>query len=165
MPICVRANAVSKSDFKPFLEQTIYIIGVDKIALAWLDSGFYANDVMNQFESKEIPYIIVAKFTSALVTRVIEKTKWLKAKDGVEYRSIMYQAQGWNTARRIVVIIKDSELLTNARGKTLFPEMDDHQKYRYSAYVTTAAISDVLVWEVYKHRVEAENQIKELKME
>jgi hypothetical protein len=36
---------------------------------------------------------------------------------------------------------------------------------RYSAYVTTAAISDDLVWEVYKHRAEAENQIKELKME
>ncbi len=76
-------NAVSKSDFEPFLEQTIDIIGVDKFALARLDSGFYANEVMNQFESKEIPYIIAAKFTSALVTRVIEKAKWLKAKDGV----------------------------------------------------------------------------------
>jgi putative ubiquitin-RnfH superfamily antitoxin RatB of RatAB toxin-antitoxin module len=79
---------VSKSDFKLFLEQTIDIIGVDKIALARLDSGFYANDVMNQFESKEIPYIIAAKFTLALVTRVIEKAKWLKAKDRVEYRPL-----------------------------------------------------------------------------
>ena len=158
-------NAVSKSDFEPFLEQTIDIIGVDKIALARLDSGFYSNDVMTQFESKEIPYIIAAKFTSALVTRVIEKARWIKAKDGVEYRSIMYQAQGWKAARRIVVVRKNSELLANATGKTLFPEMDDYQKYRYSAYVTTAAISDDLVWEVYKHRAEAENQIKELKME
>lgn len=47
-------NAVSKSDFEPFLEQTIDIIGVDKIALARLDSAFYSNDVMTQFESKEV---------------------------------------------------------------------------------------------------------------
>ena len=43
--------------------------------------------------------------------------------------------------------------------------MDAYQKYRYSAYVNTAAISDDLVWEVYKHRAEVENQINELKME
>ena len=77
----------------------------------------------------------------------------------------MYQAQGWKAARRIVVVRKNSELLANTSGKTLFPEMYDYQKYRYSACVTTAAISDDLVWEVYKHRAEAENQIKELKME
>jgi hypothetical protein len=79
---------------------------------------------MTQFESKEIPYIIAAKFTSALVTRVIEKATWLKAKDGVEYRSIMYQAQGWKTARSIVVVRKNSELLANASGKTLFPSVN-----------------------------------------
>ncbi len=67
--------------------------------------------------------------------------------------------------RRIEVVRKDSELLTNASGKTLFPEMDDYQKYRCSAYVTTVAISVYLVWEVYKHRAEAKNQIKEWKVE
>jgi hypothetical protein len=66
----------------------------DKIALARLDSGFYSNEVMTQFETKEIPYIIAAKFTTLLVTRVIEKATRLAAKDGAEYRSIMYKAQG-----------------------------------------------------------------------
>jgi hypothetical protein len=47
------------------------------------------------------------------------------------------------------VVRKNSELLANTTGKTLFPELDDYQKYRYSANVTTAAISEDLVWEVY----------------
>jgi hypothetical protein len=36
-------------------------------------------------------------------------------------------------------------------------------EYRYSAYVTNTKMSDELVWITYKHRAEAENQIKELK--
>lgn len=43
--------------------------------------------------------------------------------------------------------------------------MVDCHKYRHSAYVIIIAISDDLVWEVYKYKAEAENQTKELEME
>lgn len=82
-----------------------------------------------------------------------------------KFRPFMHQAQGGKPPRRIDVVRKNADLLPNASGKTLFEEMDDNNKYRYSAYVTTAAISNDLGWEVYKHRAEEENQIKELKLE
>lgn len=63
----------------------------------------------------------------------------------------------------MVVVRKDIDKLPKSAGKSLFPEYDEFNRFRYSAFVTNMAVSGDLVWHIYKHRAEAENQIKELK--
>ena len=101
---------------------------------------------------------------AGLVDAILSPRDWVAAKtQGVDLCSFMYQAKGWGKSRRIVVVRKDVEKLPKCGGKTLFSHEDDYLRYRYSAYVTTSDLSDELIWMTYKHRAEAENQIKELK--
>lgn len=101
---------------------------------------------------------------SGLVDKILEVKKWVSSeRQGVELCSFLYKARGWSKYRRIVVVRKDVEKLPNCGGKTLFSHQDDYLRYRYSAFVTTSEYSDELVWLTYRHRAEAENQIKELK--
>ena len=88
--------------------------------------------------------------------------KRVSATQSVDLYSFRYHSR-WGKSRRIVGVRKDVEKLPNCGGKTLFGHEDDHLRYRYSAYVTTSDLSYELVWVTYKHRAEAENQIKELK--
>ena len=95
---------------------------------------------------------------------ILTPRKWVAAEtQGVDLCSFRYQSKGWGKSRRIVVVRKDVEKLPDCGGKTLFSHEDDYLRYRYSAYVTTSELSDELIWVTYKHRAEAENQIKELK--
>jgi hypothetical protein len=156
-------NAVSNTGFDPFLDELLKILSKEKIGLIRSDSGFYGNPTLKKLESEDLKYIVAAKMNGGLVERILTISKWRKLKNGIEYSSFEYKAQGWKEYRHFVVVRKDGDKLPQSTGKTLFPDHDQYLKYRYSAYVTNADLSDELIWEVYKHRAEAENQIKELK--
>jgi hypothetical protein len=127
------------------------------------DSGFYGDDILRSFESNDLTYIVSAKMNHGLVHQIFEQKGWLTAQDGIEYCVFYHTAAGWDAPRRFVVVRKDAEKLEKSAGKSLFPEYDEFSKYRYSAFVTNSTLSGDLVWSLYKHRAEAENQIKDLK--
>lgn len=160
----MRTGDSSAADsFKEFLEQTLEILPKERVGLVRADSGFSGNKNLNCLEGHSLDYIIALRMTSGLVSEIVHTKYWKPLKDGVEYTSFMFTAKGWKQARRVVVVRKDSERLPKSGGKTLFSHQDDYLRYRYSAFVTNSKLSDNLVWEIYKHRAEAENQIKELK--
>lgn len=70
---------------------------------------------------------------------------------------------GWSKSRRIVVIRREREKDRQNRGKLLFPEIEEFEKYTYAAFVTNVNYSDELVWRLYNMRADCENRIKELK--
>ncbi|RFC36593.1 MAG: Transposase DDE domain group 1 [Candidatus Nitrotoga sp. LAW] len=82
----------------------------------------------------------------------------------MELAEITYQANRWNTARRIVVV-RQSVKRKNAPGKTrsLFADDPDIQGWRYGAMATNLSLPAVEVWRSYRGRADCENRIKELK--
>jgi hypothetical protein len=43
---------------------------------------------------------------------------------------------------------------------TLFPDYVAFARYRYSAFITNMNLPAELIWEIYRKRADAENQIK-----
>jgi hypothetical protein len=157
-------NSASATEFKEFLDNTFTMVPRQCIGLLRGDSGFSGNDLLNELERLELPYIIAMPMKAGLVEEILSKRKWVSSEaQGVDLCSFWYRSKSWGKSRRVVVVRKDAEKLPNCGGKTLFSHEDDYLRYRYSAYVTTSDLSDELVWVTYKHRAEAENQIKELK--
>jgi hypothetical protein len=157
-------DSASSTEFKEFLDNTFTMIGQARVGLVRGDSGFSGNEVLNELEKKGLNYIIALPMKAGLVTRILEPKKWVASSvEGADFCSFEYQAKTWGRPRRVVVVRKDIEKLPNSGGKTLFSTQDDYLKYRYSAFVADTELSDELVWVTYRHRAEAENQIKELK--
>ena len=156
-------NSTSSSDFELFLEQTLDMVPKERIGLVRADSGFCGDNVLFYLEKQELHYVIAMKLNGSIASQIIAQKGWLRARDGLEYCSFEYQAQGWKAGRRLVVVRKDTGKLPHASGRTLFSEYDQYGRYRYSVFVTNTRLSASMVWDLYRHRAEAENQIKELK--
>jgi len=156
-------DSAASTDLKDFFTEVLAVLPKQKIGLVRADSGFYGKDVLEYFEEQNLQYIISARMNAGLVAEIFNQRSWFRSQDGIDYCSFEYQALGWDKPRRMVVVRKDSEKLSKSGGKTLFQDYDDFAKYRYSAFVTNSGLSADLIWTVYKHRAEAENQIKELK--
>ena len=157
-------DSASATEFKEFLDNTFTMIPRDRIGLVRGDSGFSGNNILNDLEERNLDYIIAMPMKAGLVEAILHARKWVASEiEGVDLCTFSYQSKGWGKDRRVVVVRKDAEKLPKCSGKTLFSHHDDYLRYRYSAYVTVSNLSDELVWVTYKHRAEAENQIKELK--
>ena len=88
--------------------------------------------------------------------------------EGLEISETTYQANGWEKARRIVMVRQDIEKRPKAAGKQikqleLFEDEQDFGKYRYSCFVTDLDLPAKIVYDSYRGRADSENRIKELK--
>ena len=155
-------DAHSANNVLQFLESTLAHLADKTVGLLRADSGFFDNAFMSALERKCINYIVAAKLTPPLQRAIHQVTNWWALKPGIEIGEIMYQAHGWTTARRIVVIRQSTK---DAPGKALklFAEDPAVLGWRYGAYTTTLDLSGIEVWRLYRGRADAENRIKELK--
>lgn len=156
-------DSASSTLMKEFFDEVLAVLDKKRIGLIRADSGFYGNENLQYFESHNLTYIISAKMNGGLVQQIYDQRGWLSSKNGIDYCVLQHQATGWEKPRRFVIVRKDATKLEKSGGKTLFPEYDEFSKYRYSAFVTNSELSGELVWQLYKQRADAENQIKELK--
>jgi hypothetical protein len=152
----------SANNVLQFLESTLSHLADKTVGLLRADSGFFDNAFMSALESKRINYIVAAKLTTPLQRAIYQTATWWALKPGIEIAEIMYQAHGWATERRIVVIRQSTK---DAPGKALKLFADDPavQGWRYGAYATTLDLPAIEVWRLYRGRADAENRIKELK--
>lgn len=157
-------DSSSSTEFKEFLENTFTMIPRQRIGLVRGDSGFCSNEILNELEKRGLDYIIAMPMKAGLVSKILGPNRWVESStEGADFCSFEYCSKTWGKPRRVVVVRKNIEKLPKSGGRTLFAAQDDYLKYRYSAYVTRSDLSEQLVWMTYKHRAEAENQIKELK--
>ena len=75
-------------------------------------------------EGKHIPYIIAARLTQPLQRTIYQACGWWALEGGVELTEFRYQAAGWTTARRLIVV-RQSVKRKTAPGKTLSLFADD----------------------------------------
>ena len=160
-------NSSSANNFVNFLSDTLSIFGNKKVGLVRLDSGFCQKDVLEHLESKELNYIVAARFMHPIQHLINKQEAWIGIGDGIEICDKTYQAQSWGQSRRLVIVRQKIKLRPEASGKTLslFPEDEIHRQYRYSAYVTNQTYSATDVWRNYRGRADCENRIKELKQD
>jgi hypothetical protein len=156
-------DSADSTDFKTFIELLLKTIDGSRIGLLRADSGFFGNEVLTCLETNKMKYIVAAKMYPTIVQKIFESTGWHQSTDGIDLCSFEYQAKGWSKPRRMVVVRKLKSKFPKSGGKTLFEEYDVFSNYLYSAFVTNLDLSDNLIWEIYRHRAEAETQIRELK--
>lgn len=158
-------NTNSANNFVAFLEDTLAKFGDKTVGLTRLDSGFCSNEVMSYLESKDMKYIVAAKFTHPIQRIINTNDLWLTIDEGIQICDKNYQANTWEEERRIVIVRQKISERPQATGKqlSLFPEDEVHRNYRYSAYFTNEKYSATDVWRNYRNRGDAENRIKELK--
>jgi hypothetical protein len=157
-------DSASSTEFVEFLDNTFTMLPREKVSLLRADSGFCSNKTLNNLEGRKLRYIIAMPMKAGLVEKILNADGWISSEtEGADLCCFQYKSKGWSKSRRVVVVRKDTEILSKCGGKTLFSHQDDFLRYKYSAFVTTSDLSCELVWVNYRHRAEAENQIKELK--
>lgn len=160
-------NAHTASNLFSFLEDTMEKLRGKKIGLLRADSGFYGEDIFNYLERQEqtINYIIAARLYKPVQMTIAKNHLWLKIDDGIEIADTEYQSLNWNRSRRMVIVRQTIKERPNATGKRLrlFKEQGIYETCRYHCFITNLTLPAEQVWNLYKHRAEAENRIKELK--
>lgn len=155
-------NSNTSNNILAFLQETFDVLKGKTIGLFRADSGFYSKDVMEWLEDKQTDYVIAVKMYPNLRDEFKENAKWVEHADGIWVGELMFKAENWDKARRIVIVKQQVDLRPKAPGKLLFPDDEIYRNYRYTAYVTNSKLSSMLVWELYRQRGDAENRIKEL---
>lgn len=160
-----RGDAHTAGGFCSFLEETIQRLEGKTIGLVRLDSGFYDKQIFDYLESKDLKYIVSAKYYQPVQRLIASQKTWLKLAEGVEVSQTSYQSSSWEKPRRMVIVRQKISERPKASGRQLrlFEGIIEYEQYRYSCYITNLQLSATEVWRLYRNRANAENRIKELK--
>jgi hypothetical protein len=110
-------------------------------------------------ESTGMSYAVVARFTRGLKNLVGGLTDWRELEPGIAVSEVMFQAQGWSRARRVVLVRQHAKERDFVRGRELF----DDPAYLYQAILTNRSDTPEEVWRFYRKHAEVEGRIRELK--
>ena len=150
-----------KNNYQHFLDETLRIVGTKKVGLVRLDSGFYASDVLENLEQRQLNYIVAVKLYPPFKKLLRGMQKWRVMDDGLEVCEFYWQMPGWQRKHRFVAVRKNIRHFPKSGGKELFADQD--QVWRYSLYVTNMDLPAEEVCRTYWNRGDAENRIRELK--
>jgi hypothetical protein len=120
------------------------------------DSGFFNHKFIEVIEEKNIGYVIVAKMTSPIKTRV-PGLRYHRFKKGWGATEFQYTPHQWKNPHRFIAIRKP------------LPEKDSEQRnlftverYAYQVFVTNLPLKPKSIWYFYKGRALIEKDIREL---
>jgi len=156
-------DSVSSTDIENFMDLVLKTIDRSKIGLIRADSGFFGDPELNYFEKNGLKYIVAAKMYAGLIQKIFDADSWIPYADGIDICSFEHKMQKWSMPRRFVIVRKSKTKHPKSSGKSLFEDFDQFSDYLYSAFVTNLDLASPLIWEIYRHRAEAETQIRELK--
>jgi hypothetical protein len=132
-----------------------------RLRLVRADSGFCHGQWLDLLEAQRLPYIVVARLYRPLQRLLKREMIWTATQvPGTEVSQLMYQAEGWRTARRLILIRHRLEEKQRPAGKRLI----DCPGWGYQGLLTSLPfeVSPLMVWRDYNGRAGTENVIKEL---
>ena len=161
-------NTSASTNYLAFLEDTLSRLRNKKVGLIRMDGGFFAGNILERLEQKQLPYIVACRFNNRIKYGLTHEKAWVEVADGLEIAETTYQAEDWEKPRRIVMVRQEVEKRPKAAGKQvkqleLFEDERDFGKYRYSCFVTDLGLPAKIVYDSYRGRADSENRIKELK--
>lgn len=111
-------NAHSAHNLLQFLESTLHHLGDTRVGLLRADRGLLNEAILAALEGKRIPHIVAARLTQPLQRLIDQATGWWALEPGLEWTELGDQANGWPTARRLIVV-RSSVKRKASPGKTL----------------------------------------------
>lgn len=127
-----------------------------KISLVRADSGFHTEEFLQTLEARGLDYIVAARMRQPLQRLVarIEESKWMRLDERHDIAELIEQQPNWARPRRLIFvrhqIRKEGQLF-------------EIPVYEHSALVTSLSSDAVSCSNLYDHRGECENTIKEFK--
>ena len=161
-------NTSGSTNYLSFLEDTLSRLQDKRVGLIRMDSGFFSGNILGYLEQRQLSYIIACRLNNRIKYSLTHERIWVEVADGLEIAETTYQAEHWDSPRRIVMVRQEVEKRPKAAGKQvreleLFEDEQDFGKYRYSCFVTNLALPAKIVYDSYRCRADSENRIKELK--
>lgn len=161
-------NTSASTNYLSFLEDTLSRLQDKRVGLIRMDSGFFSGNILGYLEQRQLSYIIACRLNNRIKYSLTHEKTWVEVAGGLEIAETTYQAEHWDSPRRIVMVRQEVEKRPKAAGKQvrqleLFGDEQDFGKYRYSCFVTNLALPAKIVYDSYRGRGDSENRIKELK--
>jgi hypothetical protein len=125
------------------------------------DSGFYADKLLSFLEERSLAYIVVARLTSYLKSRLYQITEWQTVDAIYSVSEFRFKLWNWETQRRFVVVREELQAKKPAVGRKLI----DLPGYVFRVFVTNRNDSPLEIWRDYNGRAAVECRIDELKNE
>jgi Transposase DDE domain group 1 len=133
--------------------------GREWIRVVRADSGFFAQELLQYLEGRQLSYIVVARMTSWLKREAARVEEW-RALDAIyavgEFRLQLF---GWDQARRFVVVREQLQETKRSLGRKLL----EVPGYTFRLLVTNLADPPEEIWRDYNQRACIEQRIEELK--
>ena len=161
-------NTSASTNYLSFLEDTLSRLQDKRVGLIRMDSSFFSGNILGYLEQRQLSYIIACRLNNRIKYSLTYEKTWVEVADSLEIAETTYQAEHWDSPRRIVMVRQEVKKRPKAAGKQvreleLFEEEQDFGKYRYSCFVTNLALPAKIVYDSYRGRADSENRIKELK--
>jgi hypothetical protein len=160
-------NAFAANNILSFLEDTLHKLQGKKIGLLRGDSGFYGEEIFRYLEERDEPisYIIAARLYKPIQAKIAGHTLWLREDKGIDIGETEYGGIDSRKKRRMIIVRQHIQERPKASGKQLrlFQDSGFYNHYRYHCFMTNLTLPAQQVWNLYRHRADAENRIKELK--
>jgi hypothetical protein len=145
-----------------FLSEALSLLGsAYRLRCVRADSGFYADHFLCFLEERALAYIVVARLTTYLKSRLYQLTQW-QAVDGIySVSEFRFKLWNWKSERRFVVVRELIQTKKPAVGRKLI----DIPGYVFRVFVTNRNASALEIWRDYNGRAAVECRIDELKNE
>jgi len=161
-------NTSASTNYLSFLEDTLSRLQDKRVGLIRMDSGFFSGNILGYLEQRQLSYIIACRLNNRIKYSLTHEKTWVEVADGLEIAETTYQAEHWDSPKRIVMVRQEVKKRPKAAGKQvreleLFEDEQDFGKYRYSCFVANLALPAKIVYDSYRGRADSENRIKELK--
>jgi hypothetical protein len=157
-------HAGTANGAREFLAQALTMLPPGhQIGLVRADSGFFVTAFLTALETRDVPYIIVARLTPVvrkLVIHRIPEADWRSVARGIAVADITAALPAWHgQARRFVCLRQALTERPDASGRQLI----ECPGYTYRVVVTSVPYAAEVVTRMYAGRADSENRIKELK--
>ena len=155
-------NAGASQGAAQFLSEALSLLGDQhRIRCVRADSGFYGDHFLSFLEERALPFIVVARLTSYLKSRLYQVSQWQAIDRIYCVAEFHFKLWNWNTERRFVVVREEVQTNKAAVGRKLL----DLPGYVFRVFVTNRPDSPLEIWRDYNGRATVECRIDELKNE
>jgi hypothetical protein len=155
-------NAGASQGAAQFLNEALSLLGDQhRIRCVRADSGFYGDHFLSFLEERALPYIVVARLTSYLKSRLYQVSQWQAIDKIYCVAEFHFKLWNWKTERRFVVVREEVQTNKAAVGRKLL----DLPGYVFRVFVTNRHDSPLEIWRDYNGRATVECRIDELKNE
>src|ERR1700730_1744393 len=145
-----------------FLSEALNLLGQEHpIRCVRADAGFYADSFLTFLEEHSLPYIVVARLTTYLKSRLHQISDWQSVDATYSVSEFRLKLWSWQTFRRFVVVREQIQPKKAALGRKLL----DVPGYTFRCFVTNRNDSVLEIWRDYNGRAAVECRIDELKNE